>query len=764
MVRTERIPLRVDIRRIIEVLATQIYQSPLALLRENTQNAFDAILMRMHRGDKFDPKIVVDINTTEIRVSDNGIGMTYTEVQNNFWQAGASSKNTPEARAAGVVGTFGIGAMANFGIASGLEVVTESAVDGERTETRAERDTLSVSNNCIEIISQLPQGNPGTLLTATISSPSAINVPEATNYITEFVRYISVPVTVNGALVSQNGLDDLWPEPTPIWSCVESIDLAGRLSASIRVLMGGNGQIWIGLTDIHDSGKATDGRIVLSQGAGHIQAFRSGFGLATVGVASTYAFGGGIDLPMLQPTAGREALSTSSMNLLQEIILVVERWVSERLGDQPVSDRNLGFIEWCRRNRRPDLCSHLRIRLAPSNDRIPLADVREQSASRPVAFYGGTDQHVIQAVASEDRPLLVSSQRNPRRACERAYLDSYCAIEVVSEGPSLVEAYSAGTREIDELAIAHQVADTLERDYFLRVKVFLGRISHRVPALLIEERPVVSLALDPNGSSFFVLKELYSTEYRAFGSFIKDFVRTVVFPQVKKLVPSSTREGAAAFLKRIRSKRDLFEYQLSDRQELSSIWEDYYRGSISFEEAAKRSRTVAQRSIQVVSRSERVSEVVPDLVLNQEHLPVPTVGQYLPAISRPDVVTRASILTIDENNPALNEFRCFLSLSDRVTREKGEFFLQPHKTSVVWGGAKVLFVFQHHSGEFGLYYDILSDQLVSPVSGGGEFSTSTLLLGSRVFIPVPNPINRSFVPKAGETKRLEVRSEILHLR
>ena len=96
--------------------------------------------------------------------------------------------------------------------------------------------------------------------------------------------------------------------------------------------------------------------------------------------------------------------------------------------------------------------------------------------------------------------------------------------------------------------------------------------------------------------------------------------------------------------------------------------------------------------------------------------------------------------------------------------EKGDFFLQPHRTSIVWGGLKVLFIFQHHSGEFGLYYDIQSDQLVAHESGGGEYSTSTLLLGSRVFIPVPDVIHASFIPSAGTTKRLEVRGEVLHLR
>ena len=282
----------------------------------------------------------------------------------------------------------------------------------------------------------------------------------------------------------------------------------------------------------------------------------------------------------------------------------------------------------------------------------------------------------------------------------------------MSEGPSLIKTYAPGTREIDELAIAHRVSDTLERDYFLRAEVVLGQISHSVPALVVVTEPVVQIALDPSSPTFSVLKELYTTEYSAFASFGKDYVRTVVFPQVKDLVPSSTREGASAFLKRIRSKRDLFEYELSDRQELGSIWADYHRGNITFEEAAERSRWATQGSVQIVARSAQVVDVAPDLVTNQEHLPGAVVGQPLPAIRRPDVATQASILTIGNTNPVLNGFRCFLALSDRVMAEKGDFFLQPHRTSIVWGGLKVLFIFQHHSGEFGLYYDIQSDQLV----------------------------------------------------
>ncbi len=115
-----------------------------------------------------------------------------------------------------------------------------------------------------------------------------------------------------------------------------------------------------------------------------------------------------------------------------------------------------------------------------------------------------------------------------------------------------------------------------------------------------------------------------------------------------------------------------------------------------------------------------VSDVAPDLLANQELLPAADIGQAAPAILRPDVNTHASILTIAAENAPLKGFRCFLALSDRAMAEKGDFFLQPHRTSVVWGGQKVLFVFQHHSGTFGLYYDIQSDGLVSAESGGGE--------------------------------------------
>src|ERR1035441_5532834 len=136
----KKIPVSIEINRVIEVLASQIYPSPFALLRENVQNSFDAILLRRHAGGSdFEAQIDVTIEAKRIRVRDNGIGMSRDDLRNHFWRAGSSSKNTPEARAAGVVGTFGIGAMANFGMAEELVVISESATSHERTRCEAKR-------------------------------------------------------------------------------------------------------------------------------------------------------------------------------------------------------------------------------------------------------------------------------------------------------------------------------------------------------------------------------------------------------------------------------------------------------------------------------------------------------------------------------------------------------------------------------------------------------------------------------------------------
>ncbi len=89
----ERIAFDVETERVLQILSCEIYDSPKAFLRENVQNAYDAILMRcMAQGLPItDRSIHVEVGDGRISVRDDGIGMTEEVLRRNFWRAGSRS-------------------------------------------------------------------------------------------------------------------------------------------------------------------------------------------------------------------------------------------------------------------------------------------------------------------------------------------------------------------------------------------------------------------------------------------------------------------------------------------------------------------------------------------------------------------------------------------------------------------------------------------------------------------------------------------------
>ena len=99
----ERTNFKFNIESVLKILSNDIYDSPLSLLRENVQNAYDAILQRRYEDKSFteDGGIDILLEGNQLTIADNGIGMTKEMLDKNYWTAGSSGKNTPEARAAG---------------------------------------------------------------------------------------------------------------------------------------------------------------------------------------------------------------------------------------------------------------------------------------------------------------------------------------------------------------------------------------------------------------------------------------------------------------------------------------------------------------------------------------------------------------------------------------------------------------------------------------------------------------------------------------
>lgn len=88
----ERIAFDVETSRLLQILSSEIYDSPKAFLRENVQNAYDAVLMRSaaERTSADDHRIDITVENRRLTVHDNGIGMTEDVLKNNFWKAGSS--------------------------------------------------------------------------------------------------------------------------------------------------------------------------------------------------------------------------------------------------------------------------------------------------------------------------------------------------------------------------------------------------------------------------------------------------------------------------------------------------------------------------------------------------------------------------------------------------------------------------------------------------------------------------------------------------
>lgn len=767
---SQLISFEVDTKRILEVLAKQIYQSPLALLRENTQNAYDAVLLRRQREPNYQPRIEIEIAPDRVVVKDNGIGMTFSDVQKHFWKAGSSSKNTEEAKRAGVVGTFGIGAMANFGIANSLEVETESAVSGERTICRAYLERLKFNQDCIETEALETRGEPGTRICAFISPTNVVNVEQAKSYVAEFVSILDIDVFINGALVSRQSVERFVPRVSTVWQRdMGEQQISQRLSAAVVFAASQNADIYIELSNLTWMGKPLTGRLFLRSGNPALRTFRSGFGLATISVGSAYQFGGVADMLMFQPTAGREALTTDSMQMLQSMMVDIDAFASIILAGNPECDSSTPFMTWVSSHQRFDLCGNLKISVQPG-ERTFLKDLKVVSQQTPLPVYGGTDPSVISSYSSEDRPLILLARTNPRRQCEAGFLSRFCKTNNVSDAPLVERVLECGALSAEQRALAYRIESILESDYFLNSKVQFGKISHGLVMLVEGDAQLTKITLDPSGPTVQTILGLYMHEYSAFGSMVKDFIRTAIFPKIADRVPSSTRQGAEAFLRSIRRPREVFEYEDDDTSSLSSIWADYAEGKISLTEAVTRSKESAKNSVQVVAASQaaRVIDVVPDVIANEQSISGGAVSQELsfdaaPAISRTEISNSAKLLTIPPDMPALRGFRCFISITDKARSEMGDFFLQPHKTSVVWGGQKALFIFLHHSGQFGLYYDLQTRGTISSESGGKAFPTCTIVLKDKIYIPVPEDIAEAFIPLAGDKKRFEVRFDLLRV-
>ncbi len=772
------IVFQVETNRILQILASEIYDSPLALLRENLQNAYDAVRMRfastgtLVEGGRID----ICLNGNEISISDNGIGMTEEVLRENFWKAGSSGKRSDKARRAGVVGTFGIGAMANFGVCARLTVETYCEGNSAVLRSVAERDSLKIAEECISLEREtIPleqekekETGTGTKVTAILDNEHPISPNQALQYLKPYVRFLQVPVYFNGDLISGNAIESqLSIAAGRSFTQLGVKNLNDNLcGVSVDLRADQNGQILIYLNNITLGGTAIEGSMVLLQAGGQLMGLRSFFGLAPIPATGYYQFGGFANLSFLQPTAGREALSRESIEQISRLINLAERAASELLSTTTGADKNNAFLQWLMSHSRYDLASMVSIHVLPDNTDISLGEIKNYIGNRTTHYYAGNDSQILSTFANESSYLLQVAQSNPRRQVQVHYLTNILRISAVPDSAQVTRTYTGNELNRREASVLIRTASILRDDYLISdIEIILAEISHGVTVFPQKKGDQLTIYIAKSSSLLPPLFNFYDQAYELFTQFMKDFVRVHIYPRIQQFVPSSTRDGVNALQKILQRNRELYSYEETDFGDLEGILGDYLSGAASLSQVLHEARTKTRPQTQNVFRNQvgSIENEIPGIAESPISQPTEEGLEFAPSppIIRDTVTSDMKILITSEKYPSLNNFSMLLGLSDRLMKTEAEFFHTPHTTRILWGGHRVVYIFTEATGRLSLYYDIeLREPIEHTKAGGGMFQTTTLITKKRIFVPIPDTLMEEFQITNG-SKQFFVRFDIL---
>ena len=752
----ERIAFDVQTDRILQILSAEIYDLPKAFLRENVQNAYDAILMRCTAQGLAiaDRKIEITVETGRLTVQDDGIGMTDDVLKNNFWKAGSSGKKSELAQRSGVIGTFGIGAMANFGVCTALQVETRHIELGFTLVSSAKRKDLRVGQDCIDLERVADDRGPGTTVKAELDPSFSVDEAAVCEYLYQYVRFLPVPLFVNGRLISQQPFEGD-PDKAAGFEEISAKRVSrGQFSGMLRTSIDAQARVFARLDDISFNGNLLSGQALFLQQGGQTLGFRNLFGLAPIPVTGTYGFGGRVNLDILQPTAGREALGRDSIQHVANLISLIEFEVSKALADTTAADRNQLFQHYILSNGLTRLAKNVKVNMLPAREEVALGQIKDYEPAKSKHFYSGHDSTILQRFASEQANLLHISQANPRRNLQLRFIKEILTLQEVPE-EVIIDRIPGAKLTVDEGMFLVRLRGVLLEDYFMPdIDAAFATISHGVSIHVVSEDPLLRMSIARDMPAVRMVVELYRSARDAFGAFVKDFVREHLYQHIRNHVPSSKRQGRDALYRRLKENEELYRYDQSEYGEIESFLADYLSGKTDLEEVL---RSAAGRfwssggqgsgQYQEVRKEQvgTVEEEFPDIIQSPgESLPR---NEYeaAPPILRPETASNMKVLTVAAEHPKLNNFQMFLALSDRLVRSEAEFLRLPHATKIMWGSHRVIYIFTDPTGDLSLYYDIkLKEPLETQTTGGSAFPTTTMVTKNRIYIPIPKALELAF--------------------
>ena len=734
---TSSFAIGIEFDSVLRAISKQIYETPHAFLRENVQNAIDAVRIQALRDGKdageaeYTIEVVVDSGRVSVR--DNGIGMSRKDLQGYFWTIGSSGKRGDEAREAGCVGMFGIGGFANFGVCDRLVVTSKDIGSTTGTATSLSAEEIARAGTAIPKvrIAESNDADPrGTLVVGALKE--APNVEQLKAYLRDFVRYVPIDVRFNGECISHGRFEALDEQENlvPIGGTVRrwqsgDVVIFGRLwedrghtlVASVEKL------VWRGTET------SMKGRLRFESGL--VDAFKRGFKLCATQVPTTIGVSGRLDCDLFIPTAGRDSLDSGTMTMLGQLAALLEEVAVDVVLESP--DRiaqHTRISRYISRRGLIEKMSNVAVRLADGTE-ATLGTIRHRASAGGVSVFFGTARReaLSQVMQAQGHIVVQLSSDRYRQAAERSYLVQYCGAKAFDGVVECAEVYENLT--MFERVFLSEVERNIVRSYEVKdFELIAGKLTEDIPTFVRERsgHGPVDVIVDVRHAEVTKLEGLGLNALVY--SLISIFCRECIGPGLKKWSPSFFGDGALNL--------DLFAKRRSE------IWVLVKDDIGVFRKGGQR-EVVTQQDVVVIN------------VANRDATQMDTQNPH-------------RLLRIVDEDALTNLSGHYIRLPGWAFDAYGDLVLDCDTRGVVWTGNRVTFVASDGvSAQF--QYDIRLDEIVAVEIGGVmraqgafELKRPAQLLFGGLCLPIPMELTRFLVPSGSEEICLDLHCEWVDMR
>ena len=733
----------IEFDSVLRAISKQIYETPMAFIRENVQNAVDAIRIQAWR-EKIEPgdsryRIDVTIEDQKLIVRDYGIGMSESDLQNFFWTIGASGKRSGEALAAGCVGMFGIGGFANFGVCSKLEVISQTDEAEHGTFTSLSEDDIKAAGTAIPSVTvrQSDEATPrGTVVIGYLRE--APDKEKLRTYLRDFVRFVPILITFNGEAISQaqfSSVDDR-ENLTQIGDTAQTwhegdLIITGRLYEDRgHTLVAGIDSLVVGDDSINLKGQ-------LRFEAGAIDTFKRGFKLCATQVGTTIGVSGRLDCDRFVPTAGRDSLDGETTSLLGRIVALLERIAVEKVLQSPerIAQHTRIFRYIVNRNMIAKL-ENVSVRLADATETL-LGDIKRKATEGGVGVYYGTSQKqaLNQIMQARGHIVVLLSSDGLRRRAEKSYLEQFCNAKAFDGMIDCIEYYK--NLSLFEQIFLSELETTISKSYEVQhFQLVAGKLTEDIPVFVKENvgsRPI-EIFVDVRHQEIAKLESIGFSQvlYSLIGAFCREYLGT----SLKKWSPRFFGDGALNL-----------EMLAKRRSELWILLKD----DIGTVRKGGQRQVVTRSDVQVVNVGGGGS------------------GQTQPQGQAAEN-KKPRILHIVDDTGQTGLSGYYIRLPESAYRAYGDLLAECESRGVVWAGNKITYV-ASDAVSASFQYEIRLDEIVTADVEGTTRAEGALPVNQPfqemydgIYFPIPTPLEPFLVPKNDSEIRLELHCDWIDMR